>query len=104
MSIDFSLSQIQKTVVFDTNMTHNVSVFWRTAGCYDAIYNSDGMKASEVVPFLKRGYDTMVASPDTYRSMNPKNGWGNYDICIEWLGEIITACDQYPNSIISISK
>lgn len=31
----------------------------------------------------------LKSNPEKYKEFNPKNGWGSYETCIEWLSEIL---------------
>ena len=104
MSLDFSLERVQPTEVFSGNMTHNVTPMWKKAGVYDALYNAKGKKAEDVLPILKAGIDYFVANKDSLEKLNPSNGWGSYETALTYLIEVRDACEEYPDSIIRISK
>ena len=104
MSIDFSLEQLEPVEVFSSNMTHNVCAMWIEAGCFDALYNSEGKHAKDVVNELTSGYKKMSLAPNIYKKLNPSNGWGDYDTALVWLKELIDACDAYPEAIVRICK
>ena len=59
---------------FWRNITHNVAVMWRVAGCYDALYNSHGKKASEIIQSLTDALKDMTGNKKKYMAMNPPNG------------------------------
>jgi hypothetical protein len=82
------------------NITHNVAKMWREAGCYEALYESAGKLASEVVPILKASLETMRADPVLYRTFNPENGWGNYEGAVRWLGEVIEEFEKHPKATV----
>lgn len=102
MSLDFSITV--KQTVYSGNMTHNVADMWREAGCYDALYNSEGMCAETIKPFLQKALKAMVINKKGYETLNPENGWGDYQSAIEYLKEVLEACENNPEGIISISK
>ena len=91
-------------MVFDTNMTHNLTPMWRKAGIYDALYNAEGKLAQEIISILKVGLDDMEEYSDEYKKLSPSNGWGTYEGAIEFLSGIINACESYPKAEIFISK
>lgn len=104
MSLDFSLLKVQPSEVFSVNYTHNVSEMWDLAGIYDDLYNSDGKLAKDIVGNLIFGLKKMLDNPDKFKKLNPENGWGDYDGAVKVLNEIISACNEYPDAEISISK
>jgi hypothetical protein len=84
MSLDFSLVHTRED--YSVNYTHNVIDMWVKAGCYDALYKSQGFAAANIIPFLVKARDNMEAKPEEYKAMNPKNGWGDYDTALSFTG------------------
>jgi hypothetical protein len=90
--------------LFDENITHNLAPMWSEAGVYDALYNSKGKKASEIIDVLHQGLIDMENYPDKYKKMNPDNGWGDYDQALIFLRFLCESCKDYPNSIVNVWK
>ena len=86
------------------NMTHNVAPMWRLAGCYEALYEGEGKKASDVLPTLLVAADHMEAHAEQYLPLNPLNRWGSYDGAIGWLRHVIAACQENPDALIRVSR
>lgn len=87
--------------VFSENMTSNVAPMWREAGC--DLRDLKSWKAKDCVKPLCDAINRMKADPKKYRAMNPANGWGNYDSCVEFLVHCHDACLANPESIVHIS-
>lgn len=104
MGLDIWLKVVKEVDVFEANFTHNVTPMWRKAGIYDALYNSDGMTAFEVLPYLRGGLQDMRAKPDEYEALNAPNGWGTYKHALPWLEKLVAAFEETPNGIIGVSK
>lgn len=111
MSIDISLylpvntgKDVIEWCCFDTNMTHNLAGMWRKAGCYDALYMSDGLRADRVTDAIREAVARMEASPITYEALNAENGWGTYEQALPWLRSVLAAFEEYPAAIIHVSK
>ena len=109
MSLDIWLSFESKhgtggSTAFDGNYTHNVTPMWSKAGVYDALYNSSGKKAKEILPELVNGILGMRNNPDEYKKLNPDNGWGDYDSALKFLRNFAKSCNEYPETIIGIWK
>ena len=104
MSLDFSIEEIQPTSVFNDNYTHNVTPMWNLAGVYEALYESEDKKTLEIVQTLKNGLTNMLLHPDDFKKLNPENGWGDYDTAVNFLRDVIHACEKHPNGTIRISK
>jgi len=84
--------------------THNLIPMWRKAGCLDALYESHGKRAGDVVEELRRGLEAMRADPEGFRALNPSNGWGDYDRVLPYLVDCVEAFTNYPNAIIGVSR
>lgn len=104
MSLDFSLKKMKMVYVLDKNATHNLVPMWKKAGCYDALYMSEGKPAQDILDELVNGYITMKLFKDEFEKINPENGWGTYEGALEFLKIIINGCLDYPNAIININK
>ena len=110
MSLDFYLMVPDETApdgqryVFGENATHNLTPMWREACVYDALYMSDGRPAWSQIATLMLGVLTMIVYPDTFKALEPANGWGNYEGALEFLQNVCQACVSNPEAIIHISK
>jgi hypothetical protein len=103
MSLDIYLEVPGMVEVASANFTHNTTPMWKKAGCYDALYMSEGKKCSEILPALRAARDLMQAQPDLYRALDPPNGWGKFDHAFPWLCDTIEAFAQHPDAIIRVS-
>ena len=111
MSLDFSLAIPAcshcgrgETELVNYNYTHNVSPMWRLVGVYDALYLSEGKKASDVLPILREGIETMVSRFEECVKLNPPNLWGDAHSALEWLRKVAAECEEHPNALIRISR
>ena len=105
MEIDTGYSELISIDLGDNmNMTHNVAPMWRLARCFDALYESKGKLAGEVLPELKAALIDMQNYPAKYKELNPPNGWGDYDSAMYFLSQVIDNFKKYPKAIISVSK
>lgn len=86
------------------NITHNVNSMWHKAGCYDALYNSEGKLSKEVSPILQLSLLVMLARPEEFKELNPENGWGDYDGAIDFLVKVIKEFNESPSAKIVVSK
>ena len=108
MSLDFYLHEggvpSNRTEIFWRNATHNLTPMWSLAGCYDALYDSEGKLAREIVDCLRLALIKMEDCPDDYIALNPANGWGNYPGAVNFLRAVKDACAANPDGVIRISK
>jgi hypothetical protein len=85
------------------NYTHNVTPMWRKAGCYEALYRSDGKKAKDVLPQLVDGYCAMFRDPQAYEALNPSNGWGCCETATKFLADVIEKFRAQPEATVRVS-
>lgn len=104
IDVDTGGKEPHNITLFDANYTHNVVPMWKKAGCYDALYMSDGKLAGNVLPELEAGLAAMKADPEGFKQLNPLNGWGNYDSALKFLEEFTEACRAHPKTTIGVSK
>jgi len=90
--------------LFSANYTGNVCPMWTKAGVYEALYDSDGVEASAIIPILDEGIQHMLAHPVEYRKLNPPNGWGNYEGALKFLQNLVSACYEHPKTLIGVWK
>ena len=102
MGLDINL--VKKEYLVDMNITHNLTPMWKKAGIYDALYNSEGYEAQEILPILIDGLANMVANKEEYEKLNSPNGWGLYENAVPWLIKLIQGCKDYPDSVIEVSR
>jgi len=107
MSLDFSLTKIQQTEVFSSNITHNLGKMADKAGIYYALWRPEekGWKAaSEIIPILEKGIKKLKAKPEYYKKFDAENGWGLYEHFVPFVEDILYNCKKYPDAIISVSR
>lgn len=109
MSLDFYIVDEGKASgieieLFSINITHNVSPMWRKAEIFDELYKSNGKQPKEIVEQLEQGLFMMQIHSEDYKSLNPKNGWGDYKNAVQFLSEVIESCKLYPEAKIKISR
>lgn len=60
------------------------------------------MEAWRAAHHLRRGIAAMEVDPDSYRTLNPENGWGDFDSQLVALRELLAACEQAPKAKVGI--
>ena len=86
------------------NMTCNV------APMYNKAFNEEswskylnGKKGRECQSRLIEAIGRMKLQPEEYKKLEPDNGWGSYKGALEFLNEILSACEEFPEMTISIT-
>ncbi|MDE1822128.1 MAG: hypothetical protein KGI98_14910 [Euryarchaeota archaeon] len=101
MSLDFYLvARVdgRRVEVFEVNITHNLVPMWKKAGVYDALYESEGKLARDILPLLREARTQMEDHPSEYEELNPENGWGDYEGALEFLCQVIRAAAKFPST------
>jgi hypothetical protein len=86
---------------YDTNVnaTYNLGKMLRAAGFpdWEALR---GAPASEAAGMLNKVAGTLRADPETFRRYNPPNGWGNYELAVEFVETFRDHCSAFPAATI----
>lgn len=100
-------TRMQSEYYYDSNITHNLTRMADKAGVYYALWRPEEKgwsKASDLIPVLEKGLKELKAKPDYFKQFNPDNGWGSYENLMEFVENYLSACKEYPDSIISVSR
>lgn len=107
MSLDVTLS-INEEIVFDKNITHNLSVMAQKSDLYKPLWTPIDLGcvfAKDVKPFLIDGLSKLLSkTEEENRKYEPSNGWGTYENLVQFVVEYINHCSFYPDSIIEVCK
>lgn len=127
MSLDVTLSRVQKTGVYDTNITHNLGAMASAAGLYEALWRPHRLKpdynipeddykaecefednsqtfARDIIPLLEMGLADLKARPEHYAQFNAENGWGMYEHFVPFVENYLEACKEYPDALVEVSR
>jgi hypothetical protein len=66
---------------------------------YDWVYSLSGQKVIDTLPKFRSMLENLKADPDTYRAMNPSNGWGDYDRLVALLDQILIRAQEIVESV-----
>lgn len=83
--------------VFDGH-TYNLTPMWRLAGVFNASRDLDGQTARSILTRAVEGLSRAVQFPEQFRSLNPENGWGDYEGFVEMLTLLAIRCAENPNA------
>lgn len=105
-------AKVKGNVVYSANITHNLTDMAERCGLYKPLWRPeeieivDGIKietADQLVPFLTHGLSILCGNPEKFKKYNPKNGWGNYELLVEFTADYIVACVKNPSARIEVS-
>lgn len=93
--------------VYSANITHNLNKMADAAGIYKHLWRPDEIgitKAVDLIDPLTEGLAALRSEPDKFKAHNPPNGWGDYDGLMEFVANYLSACRQYPNATVRVSR
>ena len=116
----------KKENVYYVNITHNLGDMAKEAGIYEALWRpymlrenyvpiedyheelkyeeSVEVRAYEIIPILEKGLEDMRARPEHYKTFDSPNGWGTYVHFVPFIEEYLSACKEFPQAIVSVSR
>jgi len=104
----FTLQQINQTdEVYSANITHNLGPMAHAAGIHGALWMPDEngiTHARQLIKPLSIGLMRLTSSPDEFSAYNPHNGWGSYDSLVDFVRNYLTACTDWPEAEVSVSR
>lgn len=86
---------------WDYNITYNLGPMMRAVGI--DLNELHKTRADEAHRLLTPACEELAAHRDKYAVHNPPNGWGNYDICLEFLREFRDACETHPLTKVHVT-
>jgi hypothetical protein len=107
MSLDFVLKKTQPTVVFDANITHNLTRMADAAGIYWCLWRPDEIgitKAHQMIPLLTEGLQKLIEDPETFRQYDAANGWGKYENFVPFVKRVLTGCIEHPDADVETCR
>ncbi|WP_315921098.1 hypothetical protein [Mesorhizobium sp. SP-1A] len=93
--------------LYEGNITHNLRDMADAAGIYKPLWRPDevGLRfARDLVAPLTKGLEVLRADPEHFKTFNPSNGWGNYEILVQFVEEYLLACKAFPSAEIEVSR
>jgi hypothetical protein len=107
MSLDVYLTKVMPCRVFDSNITDNLGKMAMEAGIYQACWRPEEIgitKAAQLIPLLEAGLAILKSDRERFEKFNWPNGWGLYKNFVPWVEEYLTACREYPDADVSVSR
>ena len=107
MGLNLYFSEIKEVDVFDRHITHNLIKMAREAGIYEVLWRPEEIgidKASDMIPYLEKGVETLKSDPERFKEFNPENGWGSYEGLLVFAVDTLAACKEHPDARVSASR
>lgn len=90
--------------VYSGNITHNLNTMADEAGIYKHLWRPEELGitvANELIIPLREGLQRLKDDPERFKEFNPSNGWGSYEVLVEFVSEYLNACESWPMAEIS---
>ena len=81
--------------------TYNLAPMFRAAGL--GVRSLNDMPCSEALEPLRLAIKAMEDDPPKFKSLNPPNGWGDYDSGLEFLREVRAMCVEHPADTLVVT-
>lgn len=119
----------EQKLLYDANITHNLGGMAEKAGIYEALWrpyrlkenynkeieqldsndeqafeSSTIVQAKEIVDIVRKGLTDLKARPEYYEQFNSSNGWGLYENFVPFVEDYLTALEENPDAIVSVSR
>jgi hypothetical protein len=96
--------------VYTGNITHNLGPMAREVvipghSLYMYLWRPDeiGVEyARDLIRPLEIGLIVLRENPDGFKQYNPENGWGNYELLVQFTEEYVVACEMWPDAKVSV--
>ena len=96
--------------VYWANITHNLvkmadqTVLYLAIWCPNELLDTKSeIKAKDIIDFLKIGLIKLKEDPNSFKKFNPQNGWGTYEILVDFVEKYLDACKEHPESVVGVS-
>ena len=107
MSLDVTLTAIRATVVYDSNITHNLNKMADAAGIYKHLWRPDEIgitTAEQLIAPLTAGLALLKSDPERFEAFNSPNGWGLYEHFVPFVEGYLRACEANPDATVEVSR
>lgn len=94
-----------ETVLFEANITHNLSKMAQAAGLYEYLWRPEEVgieKAADLIDVLSRGYMRMWQKREQLEEHSPENGWGSFEGLVRFVGKYRDACIEFPDAKVEV--
>jgi hypothetical protein len=105
--VKFFSDEEETNEVYSDNITHNLGKMAAEAGIYTHLWKPDSIniiKAKDLINPLTDGLTLLKSDADKFKKLNPPNGWGNYEVFVEFVENYLKACINNPETTIEVSR
>lgn len=99
--------ELETNEVYSANITHNLNTMADKAGIYKHLWRPDEIeisRAKDLIEPLTEGLNELKSNPEKYKQYNPENGWGTYEVLVEFVENYLNACHEYPDAGVEVCR
>jgi hypothetical protein len=89
------------------NVTHNLNKMAEAVGLSEILWHPEEIgitSASQMIIPIEKAIKELEANPDKYKTYNPPNGWGNFDIFVSFCKSVLRTCQENPDAVIEAGR
>lgn len=93
--------------VYTANITHNMGDMAGAVDLYRWLWHPDKsgvVTAKQLIEPLRNGLFRLIEERKSLLHLNPDNGWGNYNLLVEFTRKYLIACEDWPDATVSVSR
>ncbi len=101
MHVDTGGTEPHRVVLFDSNITHNLTGMADSCGLYKPVWRPEEngiATGSDLIPFLRDGIKRLEDNRKKYEKYDNLHGWGTYLQFLPFLRNLLIACIQHPKA------
>jgi hypothetical protein len=99
-------SRTSREKLFRANITHNLSLMASEAGLYLPLWHPENLmshKAKDLIPEVEKVLQSLLLSPEFYKTFNDENGWGVYEHFVSFVERCLEAFKEFPEATVETS-
>lgn len=87
------------------NCTYNLSPMWYALFPEDTnMVPIEGMTGAQAAPLIESAINGAGIHKNKLMRLEPENGWGSFEVFVEFLINVLGACKTMPNGVWSASR
>lgn len=103
MSWDIKIKAKREVSIFEVNISYSLAdMYYKCVDKEKGLKIFDEMSCKEALPILQKAIEDLIDNKEEYEKLNPKNGWGSYELLGTFL-DMRKCCTENPDGIIELS-
>jgi hypothetical protein len=105
--IPFVVVKEEGNIVYSANITHNLGKMAKKTNLYMYLWRPEEIEityAKQLIKPLEEGLVFLQNNKEYLEQFNPENGWGDYNILLEFVIDYLEHCKLYPDAKVVASR